>query len=298
MTRRLTRGNPLGDLVRVRREELGMSKREAARRMGISASYLLALEAGRNPTTGRPPEPSPSVLFALADALSLDSHLLLRVAGGFPPASIHAAIYDTRTRPASAIPAARAIFSDTVEQWVEVTDSGHDPPTDVTVLRIAGPIGLSNDGRSFSPTTALETLLQEFAGQVPSGRRLGIVFGQASAALRLTADLAVLDSEDTWEQDVATAVQEATDQPPSAIVCVYRRADLQAAAPIVDPLGAIVQLLRTHPLLAAVTGKQILTGIAAAEQMLLDARPQGAEEHSWSLLARAAAAGISNVATS
>lgn len=279
--------------MRVRREQLGLSRREAARRIGISASYLLALEAGNNPTTGRPPQPSPTVLVGIADALELDSHLLLQAVGGTPAASVHAAIYDTRARPASAIAAARVMFPDTVEQWVEVSDPRQHQQPDDGVVRIDGPLGLSADSSSFQPSAAIQALVHELRGRGASGRRLGIVFGQASAALRLTGDIAVLDSEDTWEQDVAAAVHEGIGQPPSAIVCVYRKADLHALAPTMDPLGVTVQLLHAHPLLAAVTGHDVLTGTVAAEHILLAARPHGTEEHPWGLLARAAAAGIS-----
>ncbi|MBI2547377.1 MAG: helix-turn-helix domain-containing protein [Candidatus Aenigmarchaeota archaeon] len=61
----------LGKLITSRRKEIRLSGREVARRAGISAAYLIALETGVNPKTGKPSRPSNEVLARLDNALNL-----------------------------------------------------------------------------------------------------------------------------------------------------------------------------------------------------------------------------------
>jgi transcriptional regulator with XRE-family HTH domain len=68
----------LGQRIRERRLELGITLREFARRVGVSAPYLTDLEAGRR-------HPGPEVLVRIAEAL------------GLPPAELEA--LDTRLSP-------------------------------------------------------------------------------------------------------------------------------------------------------------------------------------------------------
>jgi transcriptional regulator with XRE-family HTH domain len=55
----------LGDLIRVRRVAMGLSQRQLARSLGVTASHIAFVESGRR-------RPSYSVLFRLARNLQLD----------------------------------------------------------------------------------------------------------------------------------------------------------------------------------------------------------------------------------
>ncbi len=259
----------LGALVRRRRTQLGLSLRAAASRIGISPSYLLALEHGRNPTTGRAPIPSPPIVSALGSVLGIAPATLLAMAGAPAARSVHLLLYQGGTAERSPAAAARRCFGDRVGRWVEL-----------------GPIGVSDsNGRLYEPGRALAMLAAALA-DTPGGRP-GLIFGASSDTLRTVANpLDLLGSEATWEHDVAAVLG---GEPP-ANVCVYREADIRGLA---DPLAAVMTLLRAHPRVAVQEADGgLTTGPAAIETILTAARPAGMDAEAWAQLAGAAAIGL------
>ncbi|HSD01198.1 MAG TPA: helix-turn-helix transcriptional regulator [Gaiellales bacterium] len=246
----------LGDLIRRERERLGISMREAARRIGISPAYLVELEHGLNPTTGRPPTPSPAVLAGIERALGVDITTLLRLTAGASPPSAHMLLVQAGRRRSARVAAARA-FGDGIDAWID-----------------AGP---------------LATLASLSA---PPGRRLGLVFGSRSATLDIAADpAAVLAAERTWEDDVAAACRDAGGGAPAANVCVYRERDLRAAPG--DPVAVAIDLIRSHPHVAAQDASgRVTTGPPAIEVILAAVRPAGVSDAAWAALSAAAALGL------
>jgi len=109
-------GTPLGDFVRAKRDSIqpesfglpdrgrrrspGLRRSDLATRAGISVEYLTRIEQGRDRN------PSPAVVSALADALSLDAaerdHLryLVKITGGTCAGHRRPAPPDRRVRPA------------------------------------------------------------------------------------------------------------------------------------------------------------------------------------------------------
>lgn len=69
----------LGDFLKRLRGSLSL--REAARRSGLSYSYISSLEAGKHPKTGVPINPSPDKLKGLAKAYNYDFNKLMQKAG-------------------------------------------------------------------------------------------------------------------------------------------------------------------------------------------------------------------------
>jgi transcriptional regulator with XRE-family HTH domain len=246
----------LGDLIRGERERLGLSMREAARRIGISPAYLVELEHGLNPTTGRPPTPSPAVLAGIERALGIDIGTLLRLTGGALPASAHMLLVQAGRRRSARAAAARAFGGD-VDAWID-----------------AGPL------------STLACL------PVQPGRRMGLVFGSRSATLDIASDpAAVLAAERSWEDDVAAACRAAGESPPAANVCVYRAGDLRAAPG--DPVAVAIDLIRAHPHIAAQdAGGRVTTGPPAIEAILAAVRPDGLSDAAWAALSAAAALGL------
>jgi transcriptional regulator with XRE-family HTH domain len=259
----------LGDMIRQRRGLLGLSMRETARRIGISPSYLVALEQGRNPSTGRPPVPSPKILVALGQVLEIDLTALLDTVGAAPSPSVHLLLYQTGSARTSPVEAAARLFADRVDVWVEA--------------RAHGLLG----------TEGLAGILERASRSGPE-RRLGMVFGDNSTLLRSMEDpLALIESEATWEEDVADACRHALGVAPAANVCVYREDDLQELGMRLDPLSAALKLVQTHPHVA-VEGQdgRVTTGPAAVERILSAVRPAGVSSGTWESLSRAAAAGL------
>lgn len=69
----------LGNFLKQLRGDLSL--REAARRSGLSYSYISSLEAGKHPKTGVPINPSPDSLKGLAKAYNYDFNDLMKKAG-------------------------------------------------------------------------------------------------------------------------------------------------------------------------------------------------------------------------
>ena len=255
----------LGDAIRQRREALGLSMRAAAQRIGISTGYLVELEHGRNPTTGRPPVPSATVLAGIGRTLDIDTVTLLDLAGAMPRPSTHVLLVQTGGR-RSTRAAARQAVTVRVDAWIEIAGRG-DP---------ARALGAAADASSAAPD-----------------RSLGLVFGGGSALLRTPGPRdAILASETTWETDVEAACRAAGGTTPAANVCAYRAADLRAMESG-DPLATAIELVRAHPHVAAQDGDgRVTTGPTAIEALLAAVRPAGVTAATWASIASAAAVGL------
>lgn len=261
----------IGELLKSRRMELELSLRFVAREAGISPSYLVALEQGRNPTTGRPPMPSPRVLAALGRVLGIGRTTLLELAAP-QPASPHVLLYQTGARPGSPADAARLLFADAVDRWLEV------PPPGGTGLQ-----------------AALEESLVSHR-DASGASRLGLIFG-ARPRYRRGGDLAAdIEREATWEEDVATICRHTLGVEPVANVCVYREADI-CRRDDPDPLTSALELVRTHPVVAvqgSATG--VVTGPRAVERVLGGVAPPTTDHDTWRELVRVAAIGLADQA--
>jgi transcriptional regulator with XRE-family HTH domain len=291
----------LGGILRRRREQLGLSMREAARRIGISPSYLVALEHGRNPSTGRAPVPSPPILAAIGRVLDIELATLLDASGAPTSPSAHLLLYQTGTGHQSPLEAARRLFAGQVDAWIEIvdprrSDDAESPPDDVLVRKRRPVISARSRSRVFDTPRALAALSDVLAETPRSSPRprLGIIFGANSAVLRsIENPPALLESETTWEHDAAAEFRAALGVEPAANVCVYREADIQELAARLDPLATVLSLVQTHPHVAVQDGSGALTaGPAAIETILAAARPAGVSSETWESLARAAALGL------
>ncbi len=67
----------MGEKLRIIRIEKNLSLREAAERMGVSHTYLNALEKGVNPQTGRPVNPSAKTLRRVSETYNIPMEELL-----------------------------------------------------------------------------------------------------------------------------------------------------------------------------------------------------------------------------
>lgn len=262
----------LADLLRSRRRAGGLTLREAARLIGISPGYLSSLEHGRNPTTGRPPTPSPPVLAAIGRTLGIDLGTLLDLAGAAPPPSTHVLLVRLGGDGPSALEGARLAVSADVDQWLEISL----PPA--------------------ATAGALPSALTHH--QVGAGG-LGLVFGAAARPLAHVADPDdLLAAEETWEHDVARACRDTLGRAPAANVCVYRAEDIRGVR-AGDPLAVALALVRTHPRVAAQHDDgDVTTGPAAIEALFRELRPDAIAPATWAQLAGAAARGLGRWAPS
>jgi transcriptional regulator with XRE-family HTH domain len=297
----------LGGILRRRREQLGLSMREAARRIGISPSYLVALEQGRNPSTGRAPIPSARILAAIGRVLDVELATLLDASGASTPSSAHLLLYQTGTGHQSPLEAARRFFAGQVDAWIEIvdprrSDDAASPPDDVLVRKRQPLSWVRSGSHVFETPRVLAALSDVLAEASRSGSRprprLGIIFGANSAVLRsIENPPALLESETTWEHDVGAEFRAAHGVEPAANICVYREADIQELAARLDPLATVLSLIQTHPHVAVQDGRgAVTTGPAAIETIVEAARPAGVSSETWESLARAAAVGLAREA--
>jgi transcriptional regulator with XRE-family HTH domain len=289
-----------GGLVRARRTALGLSVRETGRRIGISASYLVALEQGRNPTTGRPPVPSPTVLAAIGRVLEVELSVLLDLTVTPRSESVHLLLYQSGAGRRSPLAAARQVFADEVDAWIEIADPRRavdedDHPDDRLVQR-HGPLGASRPGAERFESADVLAALGDLVREAPFDpqQRLGVVFGGNSLLLRTVENPEeLLESETTWERDAASQCRADLAIELFANVCVYREADIQELAPRLDPLATVLRLIKAHPHVASQDDQGVVTtGPAAIETILTAARPPGTNTATWATLARAAAIGL------
>jgi transcriptional regulator with XRE-family HTH domain len=91
----------LASLLKSKREELGLSQREAARRIGISNTYLYILEGQKHPRSGKPSRPNPDVLLKISKAYGIAYAQLMGMAGYLGDLSSKAieALFDPRNKP-------------------------------------------------------------------------------------------------------------------------------------------------------------------------------------------------------
>lgn len=279
--------------------------RETARRIGISPSYLVALEQGRNPSTGRAPVASPPILAAIGRVLEIDLATLLDASGAPTSPSGHLLLYLAGAGSPSPLEAARGLFAGQVDAWIEIvdprrSDDTESRPVDV-LLRKRGPLSSAQSGSPFFETPRVLAALSEVLADAPCSHpapRLGIIFGANSAVLRSVENpRALLESEKTWEHDVAAEFEATLGVEPFANICVYRETDIQELAARLEPLATLLNLIQAHPLVAVREPNGALTtGPAAIETILAAARPAGVSSETWESLAHAAAAGIARAA--
>jgi transcriptional regulator with XRE-family HTH domain len=300
-TQRFPSPSRLGDMLRRRREQAGLSMREAARRIGISPSYLVAIEQGRNPSTGRAPVPSPPILASIGRVLDIELTALLDASGAPTSSSSHLLLYQTGTRHHSPLEAGRRLFADRVDAWIEIVDPRQseeaESPQDDVLIRRRGPLGLEESPSRVFETSRVRAALADLLAEVPRSNLkspLGIIFGANSALLRsLESPVALLESEATWDEDVEAELQAVGGAELAANICVYREADIQEIAARIDPLATVLSLIRMHPHVGVQDGGgTVTTGPAAVETILAAARPAGVSSDTWESLTRAAAIGL------
>jgi hypothetical protein len=265
----------------------------------------VALEQGHNPSTGRAPVASPPILAAIGRVLEIELAMLLDASGAPTSPSAHLLLYMSGAGHPSPLEAARRLFAGQVDAWIEIidprrSDDTKSRPVDI-LLRKRGPLGSARSGSPVFEAPRVLAALSEVLADASRSRpppRLGIIFGANSAVLRsIENPPALLESETTWEHDVAAEFQAALGVEPAANVCVYREADIQELAARLDPLATLLNLIRAHPQVAIQEASgAVTTGPAAIETILSAACPAGVSSETWESLAHAAAVGIAHAA--
>jgi transcriptional regulator with XRE-family HTH domain len=284
----------LGVRVRERRVALGLSVRALAARAGISPAYVSAIEAARNPSTGRPPTLSVAVARQLSDALELDVSALISPASSPGDHAAHVLAYVLTPPPGGIIEALDATYGEAVDHWLHIVDPRlpEEPASErVTLRRFA--LGLCPYATPYLDAAALEAALdREVAVLAPAlrGRRVGLLIADCSAVMRFLHDAsAAVAMETIWHDLVARVWQRRLGAPPAVDVCAYLHDDIIALGLTIDQLQTALDLVSRHDTVMLIQDHRTLTGAAAIQRILIEARPSGASPIAWAQLASAAA---------
>ncbi|MBM3585631.1 MAG: helix-turn-helix domain-containing protein [Alphaproteobacteria bacterium] len=291
-----------GRLVRERRLAQGLSVRAAAAAARLSPSYLVAIEAARNPSTGGAPRPSVAVLRRLARALGLPAEGMHGVMPGMIDAGPgHVLLYRFDDGPALGAPALESLAPGRVDQWLYIADPRYPDPApggDGDTLLWSWPFGAPPYAEAFLvPERIIEALRSRaaaLAARVRPGARLGLIIDDCSAVMRrvINPETEVL-LEATWVERASAALAAAIGRLPVVLVCAYRHDDIEALAGQIDVLDTVVRLIGAHADVVTLDADGGLhAGARAIEGLLVSCRPAGAASGTWRRIAAAAARGL------
>jgi transcriptional regulator with XRE-family HTH domain len=294
-----------GREIRDRRRELRLSIRALAQRAGVSPAYISAIEAARNPSTGRPPVPSVHVVTRLAAALELDVQRLIRAVGGGPhPPVEHVLLYCVDAPHQSLLPAIDRLFGETVDHWLYIADPRHPegklPNQRATICRWSlGAYPYSTT--RLDPAALVDALEREVSGlaEAHSGRRVGLVIADCSAVMRYVQNAAVeVELEHTWHEHVRRIWTRHLHGPPAIDICAYRHDDIDALGVTIDQLATALDLVTNHEQVIVLTGNDdVTTGAPAIRRILQHARPPGIGTTAWHDLTDAASEALAGRAS-
>lgn len=299
-----------GAQIRGRRKALRMSLRELAQRVGLSASYISSIECGRNPTTGRPPQPSAGAVDHLCAVLGLDRGSAL---AGPAPADAHAQgaphacggdghcehvlLYRLDDRRDGLEPIARRLAGNRVEQWLCVNDPATEPRSADGFHAwnwpfLSGPYpGEYLDVRRIVAALAAEAEARKAALH---GRSYGVVIADCSSVMRWVVNPdAEVEFEDIWCAESAAALKAVVGHEPAINICVYHQLDFEALAQRLDRLTMLLRLFETHGRIAALRADGTLVeGREAVAAILREHRPSSVTSTAWRMISGAVAAQI------
>lgn len=285
-----------GQKVRERRKLLRLSIRKLAEESLISPSYLSAIESGRNPATGRPPEPSIGVVERLTCALGISGHVFAEEA---PPCAAgcdesHVLLYRLDDDSKELTELLSEALGGEVKQWLCVADPRRAQESSDSFIAWQWPFGnLPYPDTFLVPDRigdALETQVKALKRRV-TALDYGLVIADCSAVMRwMINPEAEVDYEHRWLERSTEILERHIGRKPRANVCVYLHRDLEALEGKIDVLDAILSLFASHARTFVVDrAGEVLSGPEAVTAVLAESRPSGISSTAWRTLCGAAA---------
>lgn len=290
-----------GKRIRQRRESLRMSVRELAARSKISASYVSAIESGRNPATGRPPEPSMAVVQRLCLALDLPYSFLAPAEADHSKAGCgnHMLIYRLDEGRGDLLGLLDKVLDEQVSQWICIADPREQEEVGEGVISWLWPFGaLPYPDDYLVPDRiipALEAKVKELSRRL-SPEDYGLVIADCSAVMRWMVNPdAEVEFEERWADRSTEVLGRLLGRAPAVNICIYHHRDIEALATRIDVLDTILRLFTSHSRIVAIDRRgSVLAGPDAVTAILEDSRPAGVGSSAWRSLTAAAARGYAN----
>lgn len=291
-----------GAAIRQRRKALRISLRELAQRVGLSASYISSIECGRNPTTGKPPQPSAVAVDHLCETLGLDRTTVF----GSPAylhnhndtchrSCQHILLYRLDERRDGLEAIVKRLAGGRASQWLCIVDPATEPVAGEGFHAWTWPfLAAPYPSEYLDPRRIVEALSHE-AGKHRTSLRdnsYGIVIADCSAVMRWVVNPdAEVEFEDEWCAQSAAALNAEVGHDPAVNICVYHQLDFEAMAQRLDRLTMLLRLFETHGRIAALRADGLLVeGREAVAAILHENRPSTVSSTAWRTIAAAVAA--------
>ena len=257
------------------RQRLGLSTRDLSRLAGISQPYVVALERARSSRLRKGPTPTVEVMARLSFALDCEPEELFAAALRRTGRHVLLVVEDAERSPLQHALQATDAGPDT---WVlagsSTTTRGADGADHRSIALHRG------SPTSYEPATIAASLRDELQRLGPDldACSVGLVFAETSRVMSALDDpMVVIDFEREWG-DIVTEAAAAVGAHAAWNVCVYEIGALKA---LHDPVGAALELLRSHDTLWAARRSEVATGASAARRILGRLRPASVTRAAW-----------------
>ena len=275
-------------LLTQRRQQLGLTTRQLAKRANISQPYVVALERSRNGpdakrTSAMSPSPTVDMIARLATALRMSANELFSQA--VRPAGKHVLLFmedDMMTsleRARTASTKSATLTDRTPQEWLCAGGPiDHDTHKGHNCLSINLHRDINNAYKPKAITASLSNELSRHQANI-SGSDIGIVFDETSSLMNhVNNPMSIVEFEHDWKQVVSDATQ-AAGAYAAWNICVYRIDNLLR---LHNPAEVAQDLLRSHDNIWSARNKSISIGNTAAKRLLTLMRPKNVSAKGWS----------------
>ena len=275
-------------LLTQRRQQLGLTTRQLAKRANISQPYVVALERSRNGldanrTGAMSPSPTVDMIARLATALRMSANELFSQA--VRPAGKHVLLFmedDMMTsleRARTASTKSATLTDRTPQEWLCAGGPiDHDTHKGHNCLSINLHRDINNAYKPKAITASLSNELSRHQANI-SGSDIGIVFDETSSLMNhVNNPMSIVEFEHDWKQVVSDATQ-AAGAYAAWNICVYRIDNLLR---LHNPAEVAQDLLRSHDNVWSARNKSISIGNTAAKRLLTLMRPKNVSAKGWS----------------
>lgn len=286
-----------GAAVRQSRKLLRLSLRELAQGVGLSASYLSSIECGRNPTTGRPPQPSVGAVDRLCDILKLERAAIFSRGlhrHDHHPGCEHVLLFRLDDRRDGLQEISRRMTNGMVGHWLCIVDPNTEPEPTEDFHAWSWPYRSGPYPGDYLEveriTEALALRAVDLKDRMGSDS-YGVIIADCSSVMRWVVNPdAEVDYEEEWCQRSGGALAAVLGGEPAVNMCVYHQKDFEALSQRVDRLNSVLRLIDTHERVAAVLQDgMIVEGSQAVLEILRENRPDSVSSAAWRTISSALA---------
>lgn len=286
-----------GAAVRRQRKLQRLSLRALAKSVGLSASYLSSIECGRNPTTGRPPQPSVGAVDRLCELLRLDRAAIFSLGADrhtHHHGGEHVLLYRLDERRDGLREISRQMTGGTVAHWLCIIDPNTEAESADGFHAWSWPYRSGPYPGDFLEAERIVDALALRAADLKDqvgGASYGVIIADCSSVMRWVVNPdAEVDFEEEWCQRSGDALRATLGSDPAVNMCVYHQRDLEALSQRLDRLNSVLRLIGSHDRIVAVLGDNtIVEGSQAIIEILRENRPDSVSSAAWRTISAALA---------